>query len=93
MALPTYTTTGQKIGYYGVLAYCAMVFFFLIAPIFIIIPLCFNQSPFFGFTKFINLLYLFIWACSKVSSEELKIPHEYVRDLSSQVEKKSFPRS
>ena len=30
---------------------------------------------------------------SKVSFEELNIPQEYVRDLSSQVEKKSFPRS
>ena len=50
MALPTYTTPGQRIGYYGYLTYCGMVFFFLIAPIFIIIPLSFNQSPFFGFT-------------------------------------------
>ncbi len=51
MALPTYTTTGQKIGYYSFLVYCGMVFFFLIAPIFIIVPLSFNQSPFFGFTE------------------------------------------
>ena len=50
MALPTYTTPGQRVGYYGYLTYCGMVFFFLIAPIFIIIPLSFNQSPFFGFT-------------------------------------------
>ena len=50
MALPTYATAGQRIGYYGFLAYCGMVFFFLIAPIFIIIPLSFNASPFFGFT-------------------------------------------
>ena len=50
MALPTYATVGQRIGYYGFLVYCGMVFFFLIAPIFIIIPLSFNASPFFGFT-------------------------------------------
>ncbi len=50
MALPTYTTKGQRVGYYTYLTYCGMVFFFLIAPIFIIIPLSFNQSPFFGFT-------------------------------------------
>ena len=50
MALPTYTTRGQRVGYYTYLTYCGMVFFFLIAPIFIIIPLSFNQSPFFGFT-------------------------------------------
>ena len=51
MSLPSYTTTGQRIGYYGFLFYCGMVFFFLIAPIFIIVPLSFNQSPFFGFTQ------------------------------------------
>ena len=50
MALPTYTTKGQRVGYYTYLTYCGLVFFFLIAPIFIIIPLSFNQSPFFGFT-------------------------------------------
>ena len=50
MALPTYATTGQRFGYYGFLTYCGLVFFFLIAPIFIIIPLSFNNSPFFGFT-------------------------------------------
>ena len=50
MALPTYTTRGQRVGYYTYLTYCGMVFFFLIAPIFIVIPLSFNQSPFFGFT-------------------------------------------
>ena len=50
MALPTYTTPGQRLGYYTYLTYCGMVFFFLIAPIFIIIPLSFNVSPFFGFT-------------------------------------------
>ena len=51
MALPTYTTPAQRVGYYTYLTYCGMVFFFLIAPIFIIIPLSFNVSPFFGFTE------------------------------------------
>ena len=51
MALPTYTTPGQRAGYYTYLTYCGLVFFFLIAPIFIIIPLSFNVSPFFGFTE------------------------------------------
>ena len=35
MALPTYTTPGQRLGYYTYLTYCGMVFFFLIAPIFV----------------------------------------------------------
>ena len=45
------------------------------------------------YQKLINLLYLLICAFSKVSFEELNIPHEYVRVLSSQVEKNSFPKS
>ena len=56
MALPSYATTGQKIGWYSFLIYCGLVFFFLIAPIFIILPLSFSASPFFEFTReFMNL--------------------------------------
>ena len=51
MALPSYTTTGQRIGWYTFLTYCGMVFFFLMAPMFIIIPLSFSSSPFFEFTR------------------------------------------
>jgi len=51
MALPTYATTGQRVGYYSFLTYCGLVFFFLIAPIFIILPLSFSAAPFFEFTR------------------------------------------
>ena len=51
MALPAYATTGERIGYYSFLTYCGLVFFFLIAPIFIILPLSFSSSPFFEFTR------------------------------------------
>ena len=51
MALPTYATPGQRVGYYTFLTYCGLVFFFLIAPIFIILPLSFSASPFFEFTR------------------------------------------
>tara|TARA_B100000686_G_C16567941_1_gene851309 strand:+ start:39 stop:929 length:891 start_codon:yes stop_codon:yes gene_type:complete len=51
MALPAYTTTRQRVGYYTFLTYCGLVFFFLIAPIFIILPLSFSASPFFEFTR------------------------------------------
>ena len=51
MALPSYTTTGQRIGYYTFLTYCGIVFFFLMAPMFIIIPLSVSSSPFFEFTR------------------------------------------
>ena len=56
MALRSYATPGQKVGYYSFLTYCGLVFFFLIAPIFIILPLSFSASPFFEFTReFMNL--------------------------------------
>jgi len=56
MALPSYATAGQRVGYYSFLTYCGCVFFFLIAPIFIILPLSFSASPFFEFTReFMNL--------------------------------------
>ena len=51
MALPSYATTGQRIGWYAFLTYCGLVFFFLIAPIFVILPLSFSSSPFFEFTR------------------------------------------
>ena len=51
MALPVYATKGQRIGYYSFLTYCGFVFFFLIAPIFVVLPLSFSSSPFFEFTR------------------------------------------
>ena len=51
MALPAYATTRQRVGYYSFLTYCGLVFFFLIAPIFIVLPLSFSASPFFEFTR------------------------------------------
>jgi len=51
MALPSYATTGQRVGWYAFLTYCGLVFFFLIAPIFVILPLSFSSSPFFEFTR------------------------------------------
>ncbi|MBW3695011.1 ABC transporter permease [Vibrio sp. T187] len=51
MALPIYCTKGERTGYYAYLAFCGLVFFFLIAPILIIIPLSFNATPYFTFTE------------------------------------------
>ena len=48
--LPPYATTGQRIWHYSFLAICALIFFFLIFPIIIIIPLSFNAQNFFTFT-------------------------------------------
>ncbi|MGB5707709.1 MAG: ABC transporter permease [Arenicellales bacterium] len=50
MALPLHATTGEKIWYYVYRAICGLIFFFLIAPIVVVIPLSFNAVPFFTFT-------------------------------------------
>jgi len=51
MALPSYATTGEKIWYYTFRVICFAIFFFLLAPIFVMIPLSFNAQPFFSFTR------------------------------------------
>ncbi|MXZ81942.1 MAG: ABC transporter permease [Gammaproteobacteria bacterium] len=51
MALPAYTTPGERIWFYTYRIFCGLVFFFLIAPIIVIIPLSFNAVPFFTFTE------------------------------------------
>ncbi|TXH66466.1 MAG: ABC transporter permease [Thiothrix sp.] len=50
MNLPIYASTGQKVWYYSFRIICGLIFFFLIAPILIIIPLSFNATDFFTFT-------------------------------------------
>ncbi|MEZ5536086.1 MAG: ABC transporter permease [Thiolinea sp.] len=50
MSLPVYASFGQRAWYYSFRVICALIFFFLIAPILIIIPLSFNATDFFTFT-------------------------------------------
>ncbi|MDF2234285.1 ABC transporter permease [Albimonas sp. CAU 1670] len=50
MALQPYASTGQRIWYYTFRVICGLIFFFLIFPILIIIPLSFNALPYFTFT-------------------------------------------
>lgn len=54
--LPTYASTGQKTWYYSFRVICALIFFFLVFPIMVIIPLSFNAIDFFTFTKKMLLL-------------------------------------
>lgn len=49
-ALPSYATTGDKLWHYGFRVLCGLIFFFLIFPIIVIIPLSFNAENFFTFT-------------------------------------------
>ncbi len=50
MALPAYATTGQRLWHWTYLAICVAIFFFLIMPILVIVPLSFNATNFFTFT-------------------------------------------
>jgi putative spermidine/putrescine transport system permease protein len=49
MTLPPYATAGDRIWFYGLRIFCGLTFFFLVAPILVIIPLSFNQDPFFTY--------------------------------------------
>ena len=51
MALPKYTETHYRIWHYTYLTICGFVFFFLIAPLFVIFPLSFNAEEFLVFTE------------------------------------------
>jgi len=50
MGLPIYASPLQKTWYYSFRVICALIFFFLIFPIMVIIPLSFNAQDFFTFT-------------------------------------------
>ena len=51
MALPTYTSWNYRIWHYVYLTICGLVFFFLIAPLFVILPLSFNAEQYIHFSK------------------------------------------
>ncbi len=50
-ALPPYASPLQRIWYYAFRVICGLIFFFLIFPILVILPLSFNAQDFFTFTK------------------------------------------
>ena len=50
MALPKYTEPHYRAWHYLYLTICAAVFFFLIAPLFVIFPLSFNAMEFLSFS-------------------------------------------
>lgn len=51
MALPSYASPLERIWYYAFRLICALIFFFLMAPILIMLPLSFNAQPYFTFTR------------------------------------------
>ena len=50
MALPNYTPIHYRIWHYTYLTVCGLVFFFLIAPLFVILPLSFNAEQYIHFS-------------------------------------------
>ncbi|MDB3887308.1 ABC transporter permease [Candidatus Pelagibacter sp.] len=50
MALPNHTPLNYKIWHYTYLFFCGLVFFFLIAPLFVILPLSFNAEQYIHFS-------------------------------------------
>ena len=51
MALPSYAGPLERTWHYTYLVICGLIFFFLIAPILVIIPLSFNVQPYFTYTR------------------------------------------
>ena len=49
-SLPPYAGPGETAWWYGYRILCGLIFFFLIAPIVVVIPLSFNAEDFFTFT-------------------------------------------
>ncbi|MEZ5866435.1 MAG: hypothetical protein R3D25_21045 [Geminicoccaceae bacterium] len=51
MAVPTYAGPLERTWYYRFQVICGLIFFFLIAPILVVVPLSFNAEPYFTFTR------------------------------------------
>ena len=51
LSLPNYTSLSYRIWHYTYLTICGLVFFFLIAPLFVIFPLSFNAEEFLVFSE------------------------------------------
>jgi putative spermidine/putrescine transport system permease protein len=50
MAIPSYTETRYRLWHYSYLFICTSIFFFLVAPLFVILPLSFNAEQYIHFS-------------------------------------------
>ena len=50
MSLPNYTSWNYRVWHYTYITICTLVFFFLIAPLFVILPLSFNAEQYIHFS-------------------------------------------
>jgi putative spermidine/putrescine transport system permease protein len=51
MSLPNYTPLNYRIWHYTYITFCGLVFFFLVAPLFVILPLSFNAEQYIHFSS------------------------------------------
>ena len=51
LSLPNYTSLSYRIWHYTYLTICGLVFFFLVAPLFVILPLSFNAEQYIHFSS------------------------------------------
>ena len=74
MALPEHASTLERVWHRTYLIICGLIFFFLVAPIVVIIPLSFNAEPYFTFTQEMLTLnpdgYSLRWYEALLGSEE-----------------------
>lgn len=49
-SLPSYAGPVERVWHYGFRVLCGLIFLFLVAPLFVIVPLSFNAEPYFTFT-------------------------------------------
>ena len=49
MQLPPYTTPLQRAGHWALWLGCAAILVYLIAPVLVVVPLAFNNEPYFNF--------------------------------------------
>ena len=62
MALPSYTTRGQKAWHYSYLVFCGLVLFFLVAPLVVVIPLSFTNSAYLQFIPEMKIFSFDTWS-------------------------------
>ena len=49
MLIPSYATRPERFAYWVFVAFCALVFLFLVAPLLVIMPLSFSSEPWFTY--------------------------------------------
>ena len=62
MKFPSYTTPRQKLWHYTYIGFCSLVLFFLVAPLVVVIPLSFTNSPFLQFIPEMKIFSFDTWS-------------------------------